>query len=657
MGEKNNSLLPAANCFSSRHFYSAACDRSHDREGNLSLRYRSGARILRILHLLCENRCSAWQTELGSQNPVVPSDVDVVSHVSKLFGTFATYCRKRTPSAAAMKGMADDDPQMLIIEDSFTLLGQFADTISEFTIGPHRGNQSVILAAETSDGQPVLEACPVLLHWLAQRQKNLLFQTEIQTTKYRQRMRRKRMRALMRAELSTLRLCAAVLEGSLFADTDRMLRLLRRHPAGVSLSNTSEPSNLQLLSYNLQLHGEFSRTLTEESSVETSLLNHDINCQYFVLMERLQTHDSTVRPTFTAADADPSQFKEEYKKVGKTIRQVTIKVAGQPPHQTYQELYFQLPPSCLLQEKRPLLDKFFVSYFFDVDEYLDQPWSQRHISMMGQMGKYKEVHDHQMYMDNNPIIHVFQLLGRLTDLWTLVQTIGMNLLLMYGYSHPLEEASHLEWVETALRVGAQTHVITSSIKTVYFFSQMPFVFTRIAYREKKGDKTGCGCVRLLTVMPVLFGGVENVYMILYLILSWLGLVWNYFFFAFHLLEFFFVTDIARLLLDVVVSRTRQLLVTMFLGFILTYLFAAIGWKLVVPHFEYGFEGSLVDWNDHWKSPSFSTWVFAHWSAGIRDGPIESEFATATACYASCTCNECSRVAFCMLKLVRSCNRS
>ena len=64
-----------------------------------------------------------------------------------------------------------------------------------------------------------------------------------------------------------------------------------------------------------------------------------------------------------------------------------------------------------------------------------------------------------------------------------------------------------------------------------------------------------------------------------------------------------MTDISRLLLNVVVSRTSQLLVTMFLGFVLTYLFAAIGWKLVIPYFEYGFEGSLIAWTDPYKAPN------------------------------------------------------
>ena len=291
----------------------------------------------------------------------------------------------------------------------------------------------------------------------------------------------------------------------------------------------------------LKVHGEFTEHLQNFKSDEMIQLNHEISTNYFVLLDRLQTHDTTVRNSIVSNDHESKLFTDEYIKVGNTIRQVTIKVGGQPPHQTYQELYFQVPESCAEQESSQLVNDYFRKYFFDVD-YLEQPWSQRHISMLNQMDQqYKEVHDHQKYMDDSKLIHAFQKMGRLTDLWTLFQTIAMNMLLMYGAVHPTAEQTQEDWTNQMLRVGAYTHVITSSIKTTYFFSQMPFVFARIKYRHLESKIRAAGCLKKChyysSVAIVLFGDVENVYMVLYLSFSWLGLAWNYFFFAFHLLEF------------------------------------------------------------------------------------------------------------------------
>ena len=109
---------------------------------------------------------------------------------------------------------------------------------------------------------------------------------------------------------------------------------------------------------------------------------------------------------------------------------------------------------------------------------------------------------------------------------------------------------------------------------------------------------------------------EKVYMVLYLVFSWCGLLYDPVFFAFHMLEFFFVAQISRTLLAVVISRTRQLVMVFILLFVLTYIYAAVGWKVVVPTYRYGF-GDQPDWD---TGPSFMEFVLAHMNLGIRDGP-------------------------------------
>ena len=130
---------------------------------------------------------------------------------------------------------------------------------------------------------------------------------------------------------------------------------------------------------------------------------------------------------------------------------------------------------------------------------------------------------------------------------------------------------------------------------------MPTVEAMQAYRKFK-DK---GASKILYAAVGMIGGTwgnvngaaaaEKVYMVLYLVFSWCGLLWSPGFFAFHMFEFFFVAQISRTLLAVVISRARQLGMVFILLFVLTYIYAAVGWKIVVPNYKYGF-GDQPDWD-------------------------------------------------------------
>ena len=108
----------------------------NNKEGNLHLRYVAGTRVLRVLQLLCENQFFRWQNELQRA-----AGVNVVADASTLFATFATQVRECSPTAAAMRGMQDDDARITATDASVRMLSQFCDTITEFIIGPNVKNQ------------------------------------------------------------------------------------------------------------------------------------------------------------------------------------------------------------------------------------------------------------------------------------------------------------------------------------------------------------------------------------------------------------------------------------------------------------------------------------------------------------------------------------
>ena len=86
---------------------------------------------------------------------------------------------------------------------------------------------------------------------------------------------------------------------------------------------------------------------------------------------------------------------------------------------------------------------------------------------------------------------------------------------------------------------------------------------------------------------------KTVYLILCMGCSVLGATYDPFFFAFHLLELFFVVQLLQVALDAVSRNGSQLMYAVLMGLILTYIFAVLGWKLIIAHdiMQYGFNVS------------------------------------------------------------------
>jgi hypothetical protein len=85
-----------------------------------------------------------------------------------------------------------------------------------------------------------------------------------------------------------------------------------------------------------------------------------------------------------------------------------------------------------------------------------------------------------------------------------------------------------------------------------------------------------------------------VFMLLYLIFSFAGNIFDTFFFAFHLMELFFTIRLLQLAFNAVALHGKSLCATLLMGMVLTYVYAAVGWRLVLPDFKYGF-ADLPEW--------------------------------------------------------------
>ena len=78
------------------------------------------------------------------------------------------------------------------------------------------------------------------------------------------------------------------------------------------------------------------------------------------------------------------------------------------------------------------------------------------------------------------------------------------------------------------------------------------------------------------------------------------------------------------ILGVLVQQYKTLMWAVVMGMVVTYLYAVIGWTLVVHDIAYGF--------DHFEfgpGTEFLDWVLAHWEAGLRDVPETKEDWTTT----------------------------
>ena len=71
------------------------------------------------------------------------------------------------------------------------------------------------------------------------------------------------------------------------------------------------------------------------------------------------------------------------------------------------------------------------------------------------------------------------------------------------------------------------------------------------------------------------------------------------------------------------SNWWQLLITLLLGFVITYIYAVIGWCFIRDDqtgFVYGF-GEQPDWD---VPTTFASWITIHMDQGMREGPVRMD---------------------------------
>jgi hypothetical protein len=319
-------------------------------------------------------------------------------------------------------------------------------------------------------------------------------------------------------------------------------------------------------------------------------------------------------------------------------------------------VYFPVPKTCVQQ----LNDGFVVDWRQSFYHNLDRDNANARVTdLVNKIDKYHAVHMHQKWISDLRIccglrpLHLLQKAGLICDKWTLYNTIAINILLIIGFTDPEETQSKLEWVNMQLYIQGLLHMYTSTVKVVVHFMQYPLLevvqeqmmmedycthrdelvhFSRPGYWKRAAQLGSAGklhcCARILSWRKLIFNDEfgKTVYMILCIVCSALGALVDPFFFAFHLLELFFVIQLLQVALDAVGRNAKQLFYAVAMSFILTYCYAVLGWKLIIADdnipFEYGFNGDPT-WGPNSTGVTFYDWIIVHWEVGLRDGPQHS----------------------------------
>lgn len=331
-------------------------------------------------------------------------------------------------------------------------------------------------------------------------------------------------------------------------------------------------------------------------------------------------------------------------------------------------VYFPVPKECVNQ----LSDGFVVGWRDEFYKNLCRDNAPARVNdLVGKIYEYHAVHNHQKWISNTsigccgcfsfPPLYYMQKAGLWCDRWTVYNTLTLNCLLIIGFVDPDEVKSKLEWVNFQLYVQGLIHLWTSSVKVMVYFMQYPYLevvkeqdemrhfaqeeklaqdkgqleatansqhFSRPEY-WKRAARAGKGklhcCARLISWNRFIFNEdfMKTCYMILCIVASALGALVDPFFFAFHLLELFFVVQLLQIALHAVARNGKQLAFAVAMGLILTYCYAVLGWKLIIADdsipFSYGF-GNDPDWGPNSTGVTFYDWIIIHWDMGLRDGP-------------------------------------
>jgi hypothetical protein len=99
-------------------------------------------------------------------------------------------------------------------------------------------------------------------------------------------------------------------------------------------------------------------------------------------------------------------------------------------------------------------------------------------------------------------------------------------------------------------------------------------------RTELGWLDSVAAVRYLVIMSSPLETLSTVYYLAYIVFSWCGLLIDPLLFTYHLAELFIIIPAGKDLVDTVATNMHQLIITLGLGFVITYIYAVIGWVVI-----------------------------------------------------------------------------
>eukprot|EP01047_Picozoa_sp_COSAG01_P005231 COSAG01_NODE_177_length_22954_cov_28.699554_13_plen_2463_part_00 len=390
--------------------------------------------------------------------------------------------------------------------------------------------------------------------------------------------------------------------------------------------------------------------------------------QYYILLQTLAdkggtaTNDATEALTqWTRPEPDslltlsdnrktkPFQPHEVLAEIRGVVRQIEILREG-----NLEVVYFPVPKTCIDQ----LSERFVIEFRQDFENnWLRENPSSRVRDLVQKIPDYQAIHDHQCWITECRVglgpdgtadidaqewrqkcgcrpLHMLQKAGFVLDWWTVINTLVINILLMYGFDNPHRTEPNSLWLKHQLRVQSIVHCATSSVKVFVYFLQHPLldcqreVKLRNSQQKWKDSGIKSRCKRFCNVAvatrKLIFNrdAAKTIYMGLYLVCSISACVYDYFIFAFHLIDLMFKISLLRIAVDAIFRNFKSLVTCMLMGLVFIYIYAVLGWRLIISNpqnFNYGFNGE-PEFGPDSSGVTFLDWVVIHWDLGLRSGP-------------------------------------
>ena len=303
-----------------------------------------------------------------------------------------------------------------------------------------------------------------------------------------------------------------------------------------------------------------------------------------------------------------------------------------------QQIFFPLPTACRAQINNPLVERERVELMDSVnrenpeeklDNFLDLSISIEHVIQ----------HQHQI-LTHHSMRSVIKFLTTRENLWVILimgVTVTINLLLLLNAQngHSKAQAYLDEDIHTSVRYLGFAHVALSCIMLiVYVIGSAQITLNngntvREAIRKRQLPPpeglsgTLYEAMELIPVPPLkalLWGAIDlvkdfkSVYYAIFLVFSVLGIQYSVAFYAFHILDIATRVKILRSVIQAVAEPIDQVLATLVLGVLLTYVYAVLG------VFLYGFNAyEYGDGGGGWYSLSES--FLQHLDFGLRGPPV------------------------------------